>query len=173
MVKDTNGVIGLPVRMVVTVIVLAIMIVILSTSFSNFMREQCERQADTEVDKIASVALEMYLAGGARNVLEPEDKMGSNQTIEVRIPDCVNFAVFGALPRGGEPPMERGEKEANNYFYVLDNGKTVKRSSTALFVNRSEPFNEKSPFVLYPGEYNLVLELVKHEKDIYVMLYGE
>jgi hypothetical protein len=109
----------------------------------------------------------MYIQGGARDINRPDDFSGSFENIHLKIPDNAVFVVFGGMPSSdGAPPVTGNQHTDNVYYYVLNDGKIQTRSSVARFSANGTELNE--PFVLYPGDYDLTMELVKNKNGTYV-----
>lgn len=167
--KGDSAILGLPMRLVVAAVLLAAVLVLSTNAIINFTEEACERSAAGEVDKIALNAAEMYKKGGARNV-SIEGDFGTVERMGVNMPGCVKFAVFGAMPSGGESVKDsRVDAESNVYYCVLGNGKIRTKSAVTKF----SAGNLSRAAVLYAGSYDLTLELVKDGNGTYVMLYME
>jgi hypothetical protein len=164
--RDDSAVLGLPMRIVVAAILLAAVLVLSTNAIINFTDEACESRAAEEVDKIALHAAEIYKKGGARNA-SIEGDFGTVEQVHVSMPGCVKFAIFGAMPAGGEAKHERLDAESNVYYYVLGNGKLRTKSSVTKF----SADNLSRAAVLYAGSYSLTLEPIKDGNGTYVMLY--
>ena len=167
--EDDSAVLGLPMRIVVAAILLAAVLVLSTNAIINFTGEACESRAAEEVDRIALHAAEIYKKGGARNA-SIEGDFGTVEQVHVSMPGCVKFAVFGAMPSGGESVKDnRVDAESNVYYYALGSGKLRTKSAVTKF----SAGNLSRAAVLYAGSYDLTLELVKDGNGTYVMLYME
>ena len=160
---------GLPMRLVVTVILLSVMIGVTSKAASLFINDEKEKKLQGELDIINARASQMYIQGGARNISNPDDFSGSLENIHLKIPDNVAFVVFGAMPSSyGTPPETANQHTDNFFYYVLNDGTIKTTSSIARFCANDTGLNE--PLVLYPGYYDLTMELVKNKNGTYVKI---
>ncbi|HEX7576071.1 MAG TPA: hypothetical protein VF360_06785 [Candidatus Methanoperedens sp.] len=111
----------------------------------------------------------MYIQGGARDINNPDDFSGSLENIHLKIPDNTAFVVFGKMPSSdGAPPETANHYTDNVFYYVLNDGKIKTRSSITRFCGNDTGLNK--PFVLYPGDYELTMELVKNKNGTYVKI---
>ena len=77
--------------------------------------------------------------------------------------------VFGGIQSIDGAPPETGNQYTDNvFYYVLNDGKTQTRSSIARFCANGTGLNK--PFVLYPGDYDLTMELIKNKGGTYVKI---
>ncbi|MFA4957391.1 MAG: hypothetical protein WC556_10525 [Candidatus Methanoperedens sp.] len=160
---------GLPMRLVVTVILLSVVIGITSKAAFLIINDEKEKKLQGELDLINMHASQMYIQGGARNINNPDDFSGSLENIHLKIPDIAAFVVFGAMPSSDGAPPETGNQHTDNvFYYVLNDGKVKTRSSIARFCANGTELNE--PLVLYPGDYDLKMELVKNKNGTYVKI---
>ena len=160
---------GLPMRLVVTVILLSVIIGITLKATTLFINDEKEKKLQGELDLINTYASQMYIQGGARDINNPDDFPGSLENIHLEIPDIAAFVVFGAMPSSDKKPPDTANQYTDNvFYYVLNDGKVKTRSSIARFCANGTDLNE--PFVLYPGEYDLTIELVKNKNGSYVKI---
>lgn len=160
---------GLPMRLVVTVILLSVILGLTSKAAYVFINDEKEKKLQGELDIINTHASQMYIQGGARNINNPDDFPGSLENIHLKIPDNAAFVVFGAMPSSdGAPPETANQYTDNVFYYVLNDGKVKTRSSIARFCANGT--GSDKPFVLYPGDYDLTMELVKTKNGTYVKI---
>jgi hypothetical protein len=77
--------------------------------------------------------------------------------------------VFGGMPSSdGDPPEIANQHTDNVFYYVLDDGRIKTISSVARFSANNTGLDK--PFVLYPGDYDLTMELVKNKNGTYVKI---
>ena len=111
----------------------------------------------------------MYIQGGARDINRSDEFSGSFENIHLKIPDNTVFVVFGGMPSyDGAPPETANQLTDNVFYYVLNDGKIQTRSSIARFCANSTGMNK--PFVVYPGDYDLTMELIKNINGTYVRI---
>ena len=157
---------GLPMRLVVTVILLSVIIGLSTKAASLFISDANEKKLKGELDLIDKRASVIYIQGGAHNIDDPVDFQGTMENIHVEIPDNTAFVVFGSMPPSdGAMPEEENLYTDNVFYYVLNDGRVQTRSSIARFSNSTG-----SPLVLYPGEYDLTMELIKNKNGTYVKI---
>lgn len=156
--RDEQAVEGMPMRIMVTVVLFAVILGLTGKAASDFIGDVKEKKLMDELDRIEKRASVMYAAGGARDVNNPQDISGTLESIRVEIPDNAAFVVFGRMPDGAADA-----RTDNVYYYVLNNGRVQAKSSIARF---------SGPTVFYPGEYELTLELVRNNSGTYVAIRG-
>ncbi|NJD51496.1 MAG: hypothetical protein FIB07_01360 [Candidatus Methanoperedens sp.] len=160
---------GLPMRLVVTVILFSVIIGLSAKAVYLFIDNANEKKLKGQLDLIDKSASLIYIQGGARDIDDPADFSGTVENIHVEIPDNAAFVVFGGMPDGNVSPPEAGNLHTDNvFYYVLDDGRVQTRSSIARF--RANTTELDRPFVLYPGEYDLTMELVKNKNGTYVRI---
>jgi len=167
--NDDSAAEGLPMRLVVTVILLSVIIGISAKAASLFINDEKEKKLQGELDMINKRASLMYIQGGARDIDNPDDFSGTMENIHIKIPDYAAFVVFGAMPSPDGNPAETGNQHTDNvFYYALNDGRVQTRSSIARFSANSTGLDK--PLVLYPGEYDLTMELVKNKNGTYVKI---
>lgn len=160
---------GLPMRLVVTVVLLSVIIGLTSKAATLFINDEKENTLQGELDILNKRASQMYIQGGARDINRSDDFAGSFENIHLKIPDNTVFVVFGGMPSSdGAPPETTNQHTDNVFYYVLNDGKIKTGSSIARFSANDTDLNR--PFVLYPGDYDLTMELVKNNKGTYVKI---
>jgi hypothetical protein len=160
---------GLPMRLVVTVVLFSVIIGLTSKASSLFINDEKEKQLQGELEMINMCASQMYIQGGARDINKLDDFSGSFENIHLNIPDNTAFVVFGGMPSSDGAPPETGNYNTDNVFYYVQNdGKIKTSSSVARFCANGSGLNK--PFVLYPGDYDLTMELVKNKNGTYVKI---
>jgi len=158
---------SLPMRLVVTVILFSVIIGLSAKAVSLFLNDINEKKLKGELDLIDKRAGMIFIQGGARDIDDPEDFSGTMEKIHVEIPDNTDFVVFGGMPSLDGNPQTSGNLYTDNvFYYVLNDGRVQTRSSIARFFTNSPG----QPFVLYPGEYELTMELVKNKNGTYVKI---
>lgn len=152
---------GLPIYIIVAIIVAAAIIAILSIAIYNVSLDSQFHKVQQEINKIVSEA---------ENMFEYADE-GTMITIHSEFPPAMKFAVFGSLPKNESNEINDftlNENTSNNYFFVMNNGKISTYHSNARFSSK----NTEQIAVLYPGSYDLKLELVKEfDGKTYVKIY--
>jgi len=148
----------MPMRIVVTVVVFAVILGLTGKAASDFIGDVKEKKLMDELDRIEKRAAVMYLQGGARDMNNPSDLSGTVESISVKIPDNAAFVMFGGMPDGAADA-----RTDNVYYYVLDNGRVQAKSSVARF---------SGPAIFYQGEYELMLELVRNNNGTFVAIRG-
>lgn len=158
---------GLPMRLVVTVFLLSVIIGLSAKAVTLFINDANEKKLMGELDKIEKHANVMYNQGGAKNIDDPDDFSGTVEYIHVEIPDVIDFVAFGGMPSYNNNSPDAGNLHADNvYYYVLKDGRVQTRSSMARFFS----YSGEKPLVLYPGEYDLKMELIKNKNGTYVRI---
>jgi hypothetical protein len=167
--RENTAAEGLPMRLVVTVVLLSVIIGLMSKAASLFINDEKEKKLQGELDLINKRASQMYIQGGARDINRLDDLSGSFENIHLKIPDNAAFVVFGGMPSSdGAPPETANQHTDNIFYYVLNDGSIKTRSSVSRFCANGTGLNE--PFVLYPGDYDLTMELVKNKNGTYVKI---
>ncbi len=158
---------GLPMRLVVTVILLSIVVAICTKASVLFIVDEDEKKLRGELDMIDKRASVMYVQGGARDMDNPDDFSGTAEQIHIEIPSNIAFVVLGSMPSSaGNPPIFANPQTDNAFYYVMNDGRVQTRSSIARFSTNSTD----RPLVLYPGKYDLTMELVKSRNGTYVRI---
>ncbi|HEY9247154.1 MAG TPA: hypothetical protein VIO11_09935 [Candidatus Methanoperedens sp.] len=167
--KDESAAIGLPLRISITIIVFSVILLLSWKFMYDFNSDAMERNLMGELDLIDKRAAAMYIHGGARDIGYQDNFSGTLENINIRIPDNAAFIVLGAMPQADGMPPETRETHADNvYYYVLTDGRIQTRSSIARFSANDTNLNK--PVVLYPGDHELILELVKNNNGTYVKI---
>ncbi len=148
----------MPMRIVVTVILFAVILGLIGKASSDFINDIKEKKLMDELDRIEKRAALIYTHGGARDINNPADLTGTKEIIRMKIPDNTAFVVFGDMPDGAADA-----RSDNVYYYVLNNGRVQAKSSTARFSGHT---------VFYPGEYELELELIRNNSGTFVAIRG-
>lgn len=158
---------GLPMRFAMTVILSGVIIGLSAKAVTLFMNDANEKKLIEELDMIEKHASVMYIQGGAKDIDDPLDFSGTVEYIHVEIPDIAEFAAFGGMPSYNKNAQNAGNTYADNaYYYVLKDGRVQTRSSMARFFS----YDGEKPLVLYPGEYDLKMELIKNKNGTYVRI---
>jgi len=158
--ENENATMGLPVYLLVAIIISSIIFAIFALAIFNMYQ-------DAQVDLVAA-ELEK-ISCEAENMFEYADA-GTLVIVHVDFPDSLSFIVFGSLPENGilEPTSRLlNEDMSNSYYFVMDDGTIKTYSSNARFSAKST--NEIA--VIYPGSYDLSIELVKNGDLSYVSIY--
>ena len=148
----------MPMRIVVTVVVFAVILGLTGKAASDFIGDIKEKKLMDELDRIEKRSAVMYLQGGARDMDNPSDLSGTTESIHVEIPDNTASVVFGGMPDGAADA-----RTDNVYYYVLNNGRVQAKSSIVRFSGHA---------VFYPGEYELELELIRNNNGTFVAIRG-
>jgi len=159
-IKNKYAVIGFPVFLVVAIIIGAIIFSIFTIAIINIHKESQKNLVRTELEKITSEAENMFEY--ANN--------GSLVTINIDLPSSLKFVVFGSNPKNGlSKPVDLtlDDDVSNCYYFVMDDGTIKTYKSNARFCGKS--FDEIK--ILYPGSYNLKLELLQHGGKTFVKIY--
>ncbi len=168
-IRDESAVAGLPLRISITIIIFSVILILSGKILNDFISDTKEKSLVGELDLIEKRAAAMYIHGGARDINDPYYFSGTAESVNVKIPDNTAFVVFGAMPQtDGKPPETRETYADNVYYYVLTHGRARAKSSIARFSSNDTNLNK--PVVLYPGDYELTLELVKNNNGTYVKI---
>ncbi len=161
MKNDEKAVMGLPTYLLVAIITSAVIIAIFSMSIYNISKDIQYQNVKNEMDKILSEA---------ENMFEYADS-GTMVTLNIDFPQDMKFMVFGGLPENnGLPPtiLTLNENTSNDYYFVMNDGRTTTGHTHVRF--SGEQTNKIS--ILYPGTYDLKLELVKENNGkTYVKIF--
>ena len=164
--KDDSAAEGLPIRIVATLILFSVILGLSMKVFNDFTSDIKEKKLKGELDLLDKRASVMYTYGGGRDINNPNDFSGTIENIHITVPDNVAFVVIGAIPSSdGKPPVFSDIHADNVYFYVTYDGRTETKSSVARF--SAENISNK-PLVIYPGDYELELELVRNGTVTYI-----
>ena len=158
--KNNYAVIGMPVYLLVAIIISSIILCVFALSVLKMHQDSQTSIVQAEIEKITAEAENMFEYADA----------GTFVTIHVDLPDSLSFIVFGSLPENGLiEPIDRtlNEDMSNSYYFVMDDGTIKTFSSNARF--SSKQVNQTA--VIYPGSYNLNIELEEDGGLSYVKIY--
>src|SRR5659263_513208 len=110
---------GLPMRLVVTVILLSVIIGLSAKAATLFIDDANEKKLKGQLDLIDKRASVLYIQGGAQDIDDPADFSGTMENIHVEIPDNAAFVVFGAMPSPDGNPPGAGNLHTDNVFYYV------------------------------------------------------
>lgn len=165
--KNDSAAEGLPIRIVATLILFSVILGLSLKAFNDFTSDIKEKKLKGDLDLLEKRASVMYTYGGGRDVSNPNDFSGSIENIHITVPGNVAYVVIGAMPSpDGKPPLFSDIHSDNIYYYVTNDGRIETKSSIARFSGNETSLNR--PLVLYPGEYELELELVKNSNGTYI-----
>lgn len=154
------GVVGLPVYLTVVLVVSSAVFSYLIFSVFFLKNEADEKLVSAEIDIIVSEAKSMY----------EHANQGTVSRVRIDIPSSVNFIVFGDMPKKDNSlptDIDLDIEKSNNYYFVMENGEIQSFSSFVNFCGR----NSDEISILYPGRYDVTLELVKTSRGSYVKIY--
>jgi hypothetical protein len=161
MKDDEKAVMGLPTYVLVAIITSTAIIAIFSMSIYNISKDTQYQNVKNEMDKILSEAENMFEYADSATMV----------TLNIDFPQDMKFMVFGDLPKNNAlvpTTLTLNENTSNNYYFVMNNGKTTTGHTHVRF--SGEQTNEIS--ILYPGTYDLKLELVKENNGkTYVKIF--
>ncbi|MBU3966456.1 MAG: hypothetical protein KKG76_03630, partial [Euryarchaeota archaeon] len=95
--RDERAIEGMPMRIMVTVVLFAVILGITGKAASDFIGDVKEKKLMDELDRIEKRASVMYTAGGGRDIKNPDDLSGTMESIHVKIPDNAAYVVFGGM----------------------------------------------------------------------------
>lgn len=159
---DKFGVVGLPVYLTIVLVVSSAVFGYLVLSVFFLEAQIDSKMVAGEVDIVVSEAESMY---------EHADQ-GTKSCVHVDIPEGVSFIVFGGMPENGNnlpSNLQINSDTCNNYYFVMDDGECRSFSSAVKFCGETTGVIS----VLYPGEYDVCLDLVKTGSGSYVKVYSE
>ena len=159
-ITDQKAVMGLPLFLTVATIIASIILAVFIYSLINIQRDSQKNQIEYQIDQIVAEAKNMY---------EYADE-GSLTHKRVDFPGIMKMLVFGALPTQDEsisPNSTIDENTSNNYYYIMDNGEIFTFHSSVRFSDE----NTTKRAVLYPGSYEITLELQTQDGKTYVTIY--
>lgn len=131
---------GLPMRLVVTVILLSVIIGLSAKAATLFIDDANEKKLKGQLDLIDKRASVLYIQGGAQDIDDPADFSGTMENIHVEIPDNAAFVVFGAMPSPDGNPPGAGNLHTDNVFYFIakpDNLKSINQLLEKIAIKRS------------------------------------
>jgi hypothetical protein len=158
--SDEDAVIGQPIFLLIAAVVSVIIIAILLVTLSTRTIESQRYTVEHEIDKILSQATMMF---------DYSDE-GTFVTIHVDFPSTMRFIVFGSLPQNGtEQPtnLSLNTSMSNNYYYVMVDGIIQAGHTNVCFSAK----NSSRLALFHSGSYYLNLELVREGGTTYVKVY--
>ncbi len=159
-ITDQKAVLGLPLFLTVATFIASIILTIFICSLINIQRDSQKNQIEYQIDQIVAEAKNMY---------EYADD-GSLIHKRVEFPGSMKMLVFGALPTQDEsisPNSTIDENTSNNYYYIMDNEEIFTFHSSVRFSSE----NTTKIAVLYPGSYDITIELQTQDGKTYVTIY--
>ncbi len=133
---------ALPMRIMLTVIVLGAVLILLSGGVHSLLEKEKVYDARAVISEIEAHAEQMSAKGA-----------GSNVTLDINVPSKT-MIVMGSIP-GSE---EKWPADACNYYLDLNGKRTIGKSS-AFYSNSTLD----GGFVLYPGPHMLNLKSVRDQ----------
>jgi hypothetical protein len=92
--SDENAVEGMPMRIVVTVVIFAVILGLTGKAASDFIGDVKEKKLMDELDRIEKRTALIYTEGGGRDINDPGDLTGTVESIGVQIPDNTAFVII-------------------------------------------------------------------------------
>src|SRR5660398_233067 len=89
---------GLPMRLVVTVILLSVIIGLSAKAATLFIDDANEKKLKGQLDLIDKRASVLYIQGGAQDIDDPANFPETLENIHVELPDNPALVFFGAMP---------------------------------------------------------------------------
>ena len=166
---DETGADALPMRFAAAAVLFSIIIVISVVALRDFSRDAQVARFNADLGTVEARASVIYQQGGARNISDPADNIGTRETIRIDVPDAIEIVVFGSMPsRDKNIPLTISPYEGNVIYYTTYEGITDTMTSSANYAHLSDP---DRPIIFTPGSYELTIELVKNDKRTFITLY--
>ncbi len=160
-------------RLVAAVLLFAVLLSLAICAEKEYVLQISEQQALGEMQRIEKSALLLHRSGGGRDYISN----GNLEVLSLQLPESIKYAAFGT---GGDVDLSlkgsRSDVEANLYCFKLKNGRMQSFSSNVKFCaaeyknGTPVPLTDK-PAILYPGSYDVYLELVHTGNQTYVMIF--
>jgi hypothetical protein len=165
--SDEMGADALPMRFVVAALLMGILIALSATALADFTLDSQITRFSGDLAALEDRSAVIYQQGGARNITDPGDNMGTLETVTFTVPNGIEILVLGAMPpkNNGVPTAPY---EQNLIYYTTNKGVTTTLTSSAKYA--SSP-NLDSPIILTSGTYELTCELVKNREGTFITLY--
>jgi len=157
--NNENAVVSQPISLLVIFITAGVILTLMSLSVPSLLKDAQIHQVESQIDRILVEA---------ENMFEYADTC-TMATVHVELPISLNFLVFGSFPLNGteEPTnLTLEENTSNNYYYAMNDGTLRCFHSNVRFSN----LNMTQAVILYPGCYEVNLELRQAREHTYVAL---
>ena len=92
----------IPIRLIISIVVIAAMVVMISVGYNNLGVALAKNQVETECGTVESKLYTMISSGIARNVDEADSCDGTKRTYTFDLPDNLIFLAFGVDGCGTE-----------------------------------------------------------------------
>jgi len=166
---DETGADALPMRFAAAAILFSILVVISVVALRDFSRDAQIARFSADLGTIEARASVIYQQGGARNISDPTDNIGTRETIRFDVPDAIEMVIFGSMPHQDKTTLKTiSPYEGNLIYYTTYEGITNTITSSANYAHLSDP---DRPVIFTPGSYELTIELVKNTKHTFITLY--
>ncbi|MCD4846231.1 MAG: hypothetical protein K8R25_17270 [Methanosarcinales archaeon] len=166
---DETGADALPMRFAAAAILFSIIIVISVVALRDFSRDAQVARFSADLGTVEARASVIYQQGGARNISDPGDNIGTRETIRIDVPNAIEIVVFGSMPSQDKNiPLTISPYEGNIIYYTTYDGITTTITSSANYALLSDP---DRPIIFTPGSYEVTIELVKNAKRTFITLY--
>jgi hypothetical protein len=165
--RDKMGADALPMRFVVAALLIGIIIALSARALADFNRDSQITRFSGDLAALEDRSAIIYQQGGARDISDPGDNMGSLETVTFTVPAGVEILVLGAMPphNNGVPTAPY---EQNLIYYTTYNGVTTTLTSGAKYASGPDL---DGPIILTSGTYELTCELVKNSEGTFITLY--
>ena len=180
---DERGAIFIPMRVLISIVVMAAIVGIAFIGLQNAMKVAAEKQVERECNELISM-LSTMVKGDARDINNPQDMQGSTRTKEFDLPDKLVYIGFGVDPDPDNDGKLSSKLVGNGscIFYKVEgmSKKVIWLDNDIKFregKNESGKWKIKYPeqgFVIKDGgKIKLSFELVKDFSDEYVLILAE
>ena len=160
---------ALPMRFVVAALLIGILIALSATALVDFTRDSQITRFSGDLAALEDRSAIIYQHGGARDITDPGDNMGTIETITFTVPAGIEILVLGAMPpQNNRVPTSAAPYEQNLIYYTTNKGVTTTLTSSAKYA--SSPGLD-SPIILTSGTYELTCELVNNIEGTFITLY--
>ncbi|HUW67876.1 MAG TPA: hypothetical protein VMW20_07480 [Candidatus Nanoarchaeia archaeon] len=167
MLRDEVGADALPMRFVVAALLMGILIALSATALADFTRDSQITRFSGDLAALEDRSAMIFQQGGARNITDHGDNMGTLETVTFTVPNGIEILVLGAIPSQNNG-VHTAPYEQNLIYYTTYNGVTTTLTSGAKYASSPDL---DGPIILTSGTYELTIELVKHSEGTFITLY--
>ena len=174
----------IPIRLIISIVVIAAMVVMISVGYNNLSVALAKNQVETECGTVESKLYTMISSGIARNVDEADSCDGTKRTYTFDLPDNLIFLAFGVDPDPDDDgTFETGlTSDGSVIFYKImgDNKQAIWlpkekfRFREGEFADGRWIINEEEQGFIFSsgGKATLTFELVQKNHEIYILIQG-
>ena len=183
LVVDKKGATFIPMRVMISIVLAAIIVAIAYVGLHNAMKEKEVSNVKKQCEELVAMLSTMVKSGDARNVENPFDSPGDTREYNFSLPSSLVYIGFGVDPDpDNDGVLESGlTYEGNCIFYRIEG-----RSKEVIWLEESIKFREgkyengiwilREPegyIIDGGGKTTLIFELIEKKGEKYILIHAE